>query len=114
MSGTYKDIATTAIPDVTSVRFYEDTKEHVRTNHPEVPIDLPSIDTGVTNAVTTPTHVERSYGNSYVYVDARSTNSTGDPLRVPVKVVAGTSARVKSVYFASTPGGADVVWRRGL
>jgi hypothetical protein len=103
---------TTAIPAVAEVRLYADTEQHIREEHPEVPLDLPSVHGAIKKAVEAPTHVEISYANSYVYVDGTSTNASGDPLRVPVKIVANTSARVKTAYFAATPAGANVVWRR--
>jgi hypothetical protein len=109
---TFVLVKTTAVPAVTEVRFYADTEQHIRDEHPEVPIDLPSIYGAVRKAVEAPSHVEKSYANSYVFVDKTSTNASGDPLRIPVKVVGtSTSARVKTVYFASTPSGANVVWR---
>lgn len=105
-------IKTTAIPAVTEVRLYAETEQHVREEHPEIPIDLPSVHSAVQKAVEEPTHVEESHADSYVYVDATSTNASGDPLRVPIKLVADTSARVKTAYFAATPAGANVIWRR--
>jgi hypothetical protein len=108
----YKLIKTTIIPAVTEVRFYTDTVEKIKEGHPEVPIELPSIMDAAEKAIVAPTHIETSYGNSYVYVDAESTNVSGDPLRVPVKMVTGSSARVKSVYFASTESEHNVIWRR--
>jgi hypothetical protein len=95
------------------IRLYDETIEHVIDEHPEVPIELPSIQEAVTKAVTAPTHVEGSYNNSVVFVDANTTNRSGDPLRVPVKHVRGTSGRIKSVYFASTSGERNIIWRRG-
>jgi hypothetical protein len=109
---TFVVMKTTAIPAVTEVRFYADTEQHIRDEHPEVPIDLPSIHGAVRKAIEAPSHIEKSYANSYIYVDKTSTNVSGDPLRVPVKVVGtGTSARVKTAYFASDPSSANVVWR---
>lgn len=108
----YREFSTNVIPQVSVVRLYEETITKVKTGHPEVPITLPSMEDAVENAVKNPTHVEKSYSNSYVYVDANSTNVSGDPMRVPVKVVSGTSARVKSIYFASTNSTDNVIWRR--
>jgi hypothetical protein len=111
---TFVTLKTTAVSAVTEVRFYAETEQHIRDGHPEVHIDLPSIYGAVQKAVEVPTHVEQSYANSYVYVDSTSTNQSGDPLRVPVRIVGPTtSARVKTAYFAATPAGANVIWRRG-
>lgn len=112
MSDEFTLIKTAVFSGVTDVRFYDDTIEHIKENHPEVPILLPSIYSGVERCLLQPTHIEGSYGNSYVFVDAQSTNASGDPLRVPVKIVEGTSARVKTVLFASSSGTPNIVWRR--
>ena len=109
----YRTIYTNVIPEVDTVRFYQETIVHVKAQHPEVPIELPCVDTAVSKAIAEPTHVESSYSNSFVFVDAGSTNRSGDPLRVPVKIIEGTtSARVKTVYFASTEADNNVIWRR--
>ena len=108
----YYVIFTNILPDVAEVRFYEETVDHVIAEHPEVPIELPSIRTAVGSAITNPTHIESSYNNSLVFVDANTTNASGDPLRVPVKQVSGNSARVKTVYFASSTGEPNIIWRR--
>jgi len=109
----YKTIRTSVLPQITEVRLYNETVEKVRRGHPEIPVELPCIQTAVESAIVNPTHVERSYVNSFVYTDAGTTNAEGDPLRVPVKNITETSARVKSFYFASPPTEADVVYRRG-
>jgi hypothetical protein len=94
------------------VRLYADTVEHVRERHPEIPAELPSIQTAVERAIANPTRIESSYSDSYVYVDATSTNRSGDPLRVAVRRVEGTSGRVATFYFASAENQGNVVYRR--
>jgi hypothetical protein len=107
----YKLIKTNILPAVQEVRFYPETENHIREHHPEVPIELPSIQQAVELAIQRPTHVEVSYGNSYVFVDSGSTNKSGDPLRVPIKMIDSTvSGRVKSAYFASSEGDRQVIW----
>ena len=110
----FKIIITSVIPEVTSVRFYDETVLHVKEEHPEVPIELPSIEGAVNTTLTAPTQIERSHSNSYVFVHDGMTNKSGDPLRVPVKMIDGTtSGRIRTVYFASkeTPV-QSIVWRR--
>jgi len=105
-------IHTTIIGNVTEVRFYDDTIEKIRLGHPEVPIELPSILDAASRAIVNPSWVEKSHSNTYVYVDAGSTNASGDPLRVPIRLVSGTSGRVASVYFATSTALASIVWRK--
>jgi hypothetical protein len=111
-SGKYIVISTAIIDELTEVRLYDETVGHVKERHPEIPIELPSMTTATAGAIANPTHVEETYDQSYVFVDAETTNRSGDPLRVPVKVIEGTSGRVKTVYFASTEGERKIVWRR--
>jgi hypothetical protein len=93
---------------------YNETIKHVEEEHPEIPANLPCIQTAVENAIIDPTHIELSYENSFVYTDAATTNASGDPLRIPIKGIEGTSSgRVKSFYFAAPPTEADVIYRRG-
>ena len=112
----YRIISTNILTHLKEVRLYDDTVEHVKDEHPEVPIELPSVRDAIERAVAMPTHVEASRTNprSVVFVDADSMNKGGDPLRVPVKMVEGTlSGRVQTAYFGSTSSSVTVVWVRG-
>ncbi len=112
----YTVIYTSIISSITEVRLYEETITHIKESHgddfarsPEFP--FPCILDAVGNAIMNPTQVELSYGNSFVYVDETSTSLAG-PLRVPVKLVSGTSGRVKSFYFATPSGPRAIIWRK--
>ncbi|MGE7367923.1 hypothetical protein ACQKKX_02480 [Neorhizobium sp. NPDC001467] len=105
-------IYTSVLSTAMEIRLYEETVEHVKNHHPEVPIELPSIESAVAQTIVNPTHVEVSYGNSYVFVDIDSTNASGDPLRVPVKMITSDSGRVKTAYFASTNGTPELAYVR--
>jgi hypothetical protein len=109
----FRIFRTDVLPQVSNVRLYAETIDHVRDQHPEVPANLPSMIMAVENTLINPTHIEKSRSNSYVYVDAQTTNSSGDPFRVPVKVIDATSALVKTFFFASTRVSDEaIVWRR--
>jgi hypothetical protein len=112
VSNPFKLITTNVLGTLTEVRIYSETVAHIQEEHPEVPILLPSIETAVTKTLQNPTHIEGSYGNSVVFVDSETTNSSGDPLRVPVKIINGTSGRLRTVYFATPSGPKNVIWRR--
>jgi hypothetical protein len=114
MADDFKVITTNVVSSVEQVRLYDETVAHVEKNHPEVPARLPSIVAAVESTVQNPTHVEKSYGNSYVFVDSETTNKSGDAFRVPVKVVEGTSACVKTFFFGSNEVAPEnIIWRRG-
>jgi hypothetical protein len=109
VSGAFTTIGTAAIPQITEVRLYEETVDHAN-EHVEVPAGLPSMVAAVGDAVSNPTHVEKSYSDSYVYVSSTSTDADGYPLRVPVKIVSGTSARVKTYFFGKAEDEVEIVY----
>ncbi len=110
---TFRVISTTAFPLITHVRVYDETIDHIRDEHPEIPIDLPSLLHGVTNTLQNPSYVEQgNRPNTYVYVDSTSTNVSGDPLRVPVKVIEGTSGLLKTAFFATPENPQTIVWTK--
>ena len=111
MSDNHRRILTNVIPAITEVLLYEETIEHVIQNHPEF-ILLPSIIQAVERTVVNPTSVFQRSASTFVYSDDNTTNHSGDPLLVPVKVVQGTSGRVRTFYFASTENFANVIWRK--
>jgi hypothetical protein len=103
MADDFKVILTTAVPGLSTVRLYDETIHHVNEEHREVQIELPSMMVAIENAIKNPTSTEPSYANSVVFVDDATTNYAGDPLRIPVKRIAGTdSGRIKTIFFAST------------
>ncbi len=111
MSDNHRRILTNVIPAITEVLLYEETIEHVMQNHPEFML-LPSIIQAVEKTVVNPTSVFQRSASTFVYSDDNTTNHSGDPLLVPVKVVQGTSGRVRTFYFASTENFANVIWRK--
>lgn len=114
MTGRYTLIKTTVFPGVDEVRFYDETLDHILEEHPEVPILLPSIFKAVQQTIANPTHIETSTtrANSFVFVDAQTTDAVGGHLRIPVRMVAGTSGRITTTYFAEITGNRNIVWRR--
>ena len=112
----FREIKVTCVPQVETVRFYEETRQHVLSEHEEISrtfIRLPSFDDAVDKALSGPTHVEQSYNNSYVFVDKESTNRDGVPLRVPVKMIANsTSGYVKTVFFGTSEVEGRLVYQK--
>lgn len=109
----FKVIQTNILPDIKEIRLYPETIDHINEQHPEVPVHLPLMVDAIENTIVNPTHIESSHSNAYVFVDTGSTNGSGDPLRVPVKIVGDYSARVRTAYFASSNSTANVIWTRG-
>jgi hypothetical protein len=106
-------ILTTTVSNLTEVRFYESTIDHIRERHPEVPIELPSLYFAMEKAIANPTHVESSHSNTYVFVDTTTTNAAGDPFRIPVRLIAGTtSGRITTAYFAKKVGAVNYLYEK--
>jgi len=98
----YIKIKTSAVPAVTEVRLYAETVAKIIQGHQEVPLGLPSMSAAVEKAVVKPTRVKQNRPHTVLYIDDATTNAGGDPLVVPCRIVEGTSARVTSIYFASS------------
>ena len=106
----YWEIVSTAVPEVSRIRLYRKTVEHIEERHPEV-VDTVGIE-GVISAINAPTRVLESSTNpaqAFVFV-SDTIKYESNPLHVPVKVVEGTSARVRTAYFVSGPSTSAVLW----
>jgi hypothetical protein len=106
-------VETNVVALVTHVHIYTSTIQHVVNDHLEIGrnAELPAIQGAVAKTLTAPTYVATSYNRSLVFVDEGSTNASGQPLRVAVRIVSETSARMKTFFFAD--GSADnVIYRK--
>jgi hypothetical protein len=125
-------IPTSATPQVTEVRVYDSTFTHIGEQHGAQLgsafthvgerhgvelgsiLRLPAMSQAITSAIESPTHIEPGNPGSLKFVDTASTNIEGEPLKLLVKVVSGTSGRLQTLYFAplsstaiATAGGKD-------
>lgn len=113
MSGDhFIELPVRGFPLLSRVRLYRETVTKVMIFHPEIPVELPSIEAAIRKAIAEPSYVATSYGSSYVFVDEGSTNRTGLPLLVAVKVLQERSGRVRSFYFARPPDAHRIIWRQ--
>ncbi len=96
----YKEIATSAIDEISTVRLYAETwNDHIVPRHPEVNDRLE--DSDLLETVKDPSAVYKSATNrdSRVYVSNNYLYNE-NPLHVPVKIIEGTtSARIQTAYF---------------
>ncbi len=106
------ELPVSSFSPLSHIRLYRETIEKVLKFHPEVPAELPSILIAVSQCVAEPSFVAKSYGSSYVFGDEQSTNRSGLPLLVAVKVVDQSFGRVRSFYFARPPMAVNILWRR--
>ena len=115
MSGDYSVIISDAISQVSEVRFYDETLEHVAEQHPELRIILASIRAASENVAANPTRVHASTtrpDRGFVFV-SENTTYKGNWLHVPVLVVDERSARWVTSYFSDDASPGPLVWSAG-
>ena len=107
----YQIIRTAAISQITVVRYYPETVQHIVEEHPEFAGELPSVMQAISDTVANPTMVYRSNtAASTSFVFCSSQNTFGDlSMYVPVKVVTGTSGVLKTAYFSGSVRG-ELIW----
>jgi hypothetical protein len=103
--GPFRTITSGRIVAVTEVHLYEETWKKIIEGHPE--FRLPSLYEAVVACVesrATDVYISATRPeDSLVYVDAATTNIHAQPLRVPVRLYAGTtSGWITSAYFATS------------
>ncbi len=109
----YREISSNALPEVTIVRLYASTEQKIETEHEfgdgltQAPIDM------VVDTISNPTDVYASTGypeGNYIFTSVNNTYG-GNRCIVPVKVIEGTSARVKTALFTECPAG-NLIWSK--
>ena len=108
----YVVFASTARPEVTLVRLYNETIGHIEERHPEVLV-IAGTD-GIAEVIHRPSRVllgSPDPENAFVFVSDNVTFG-GASLYVPVKTVEGTSARVRTAYFRSDASLSQVLWEQ--
>lgn len=109
----YRVIETSAIPEISHVRIYDETLPHFGDGHPELRLVTPSLEGAIHDTISQPTEVYASnppHVSSYKFCSTNHLHGN-NPLVVAVKVVEGTSALCKTAYFTSTVTGTKI-WRR--
>ena len=108
----YAAIAISAWPGLTVVRLYASTLQHIAEQHAEFALQLPSLRKGLEIAIANPTWIRESTtdpGGSVV-IASEALSYFGDPVRIPVRIVAGTSGRVVTAYFDGTAYSGRLLW----
>lgn len=108
----FRVVTTSAITQVEQVRCYDETLEHIASEHPEFTNFVPSLEHAVHDTIAAPTSVLASnsaiHANSYKYVSERHSRGNSH-LVVAVKVLEGTSGLLKTAYFTGEYSG-EVVY----
>ena len=108
-SETWQETSTT-FPEISSVRLYPETIQHIEENHPEVMQTVGA--QGVLDAVGNPTRVlmgNTGLAKSFVFVSGDLTYGDAT-LHVPVKFVTDKSARVRTAYYRRESNITLVYW----
>lgn len=110
----FKLIYTTAIPQLSVVRFYTETVDHIVDQHPEFAGELPSVMESIATTVSDPSIIYKSThprGESYVFCSY--TNTFWDmPMYVPVKVIGDTSSGLLKTAYYSDTGKGEIIWQK--
>jgi hypothetical protein len=115
MSDDHTRIPVAGPPQITEARLYDETVSHITEEHTEVRLQLPTVRAGFEQAIANPSRLYDSTtdpGKSVLLVSEALT-FWGDPLHIPVKIVDGTSGRVKTAYFSSDTPGGELLWSAG-
>lgn len=106
-------LSTTSLSWVDSFLLADDTVSHILEQHPEFR-RLPSLFDAVERALQSPTEVFQSVtrpDDSLVFIDAGTTNSSGQPLRVPVGYESSSNVGwVRTSYFQGSGSQGLLVW----
>lgn len=112
MADGYSTISLAAWPGLTRVRLYDSTLRHIAEEHAEFERQLPSLRLGLETAIANPISIHDSTtdpGGSVVIASDAFTYF-GDPVHIPIRMVAGTSGRVVTAYFASSVYSGRLLW----
>jgi hypothetical protein len=110
----FQTIPTSTIPEVSGVRFYEETIPHLGEEHPELRNLIPSLEGAIHDTIANPTEVYASnppHANSFKFCSNNHTYGNNSMV-VAVKVVEGTSALLKTAYFTDSVSG-TLRWSQG-
>lgn len=109
----YVVVETTAIAQIAQVRVYDETLPHLGEGHPELSHVIPSLEHAIHDTISQPSEVYESNPPHVASYKYRSENHSygNNHMVVAVKVVEGTSALLKTVYFSSEVKG-TLVWRQ--
>ncbi len=112
----YRTVPVTCVPGLEYVRIYQEILQHVLENHPEISrtfVGTPSFNFAIDTAISDPSRVEKSYGNSIVFVHETSTNWRGNPLIVPVKLLAESqSGYMKTAFFGTSDAPGELIYTK--
>ena len=108
----YTSVPVPGFPGLTDVRLYDSTLEHIREEHSEFRLLLPSHVEGIKEGLSKPTaiHDSGTQAKSFVFVSNKFTNQDND-IHIAVRHVEGTSGRVQTAYFSSGPPTGTLLWK---
>ena len=112
MADRYSTIAVAAWPGLTRVRLYDSTLQHIAEEHAEFQRQLPSLRLGLETAIANPISIFDSTtdpGGSVV-IESDAFTYFGDPVHIPIRMVAGMSGRVVTAYFDSSVYSGRLLW----
>lgn len=90
------------------VDIYDTTLEHIKDNHPEEFLRLDE----VYSTIEQPDRVHKSktHPRGLTLINDSCTSSSGDPLRIAIKVVSSTEAILSTAHFSSATDQGQHLW----
>ncbi len=115
MGDDYTVIPIPGLSSLTEVRLYDETWDHITTEHPEFKMELPLQRAALEDAVAKPTaiHASTTDPEKAVVFVSESFTHLGDPVVVPVRHVEDTSGRVVAAYFSGSTYPGRILWSSG-
>ena len=104
-------VVTSGVPELyPDVNIYDTTLEHIKDDHPE---EFSHLDI-VYQTIEKPHRVHKSKTNprSVILINEECTSASGDPLRVPIKVISATEAIMSTAYFSSSTDQGPLLWSK--
>jgi hypothetical protein len=105
-------VITSGFPEfVREVDIYDSTIAHIKEDHPS---DFERFDQVISTIEgdATSIHESRTVKSAVVFVNAEVKNSSGDPLRVPVKVFSDGTGIMSTAYCADAKEHGELLWSR--
>jgi hypothetical protein len=101
-----------AWPGLTLVSLYHSTLQHIAEEHAEFKLQLPSLRLGLEMAIARPSSIFDSTTNpgGSVVIASNAITYFGAPVRIPIRLVEGTSGRVVTAYFDSSVYSGRLLW----
>lgn len=96
---------------VQRVNIYNSVLDKIREKHPEEFSPIDEVYSTIEGDATR-IHKSRTNASAVVFVNDEATSTSGDPLRVPVKIYADGSGIMSTAHFTSSKDQGELLWSK--